>query len=370
MDIGAKIKELRKKRGITQERLAEYLNISPQAVSKWESGLGYPDITLLPTIASYFEVSIDSLFEINIDTITGREQEYRRKYKEMCAKGDINGRRELMRTALKEYPRNYEFMDNLARSIFHSISDNKDFDEIISLDGRIIKDCNDTTIVCSAIYNIVRAYSYMGEYKKAKQYANMLPTYKHSREEALIWALEDGVERDIQAQNNGFEYMLSAFDTLLERSGMGAGALSHRSAPLTDEQEIMIYNTIEQLYNMIFSDGNYLAVNGKLAQIHRFKARFYARHLEKEKAMAELLMAEKCADDFENQKNKDIKYTSVFFDRLTFETDDYVRHWDSSEHGRILRKINQWDCFDFIRNEPEFAALKERMESKVKDLSV
>lgn len=39
MNIGLKIKELRKERGITQERLAEYLNISPQAVSKWENGV-------------------------------------------------------------------------------------------------------------------------------------------------------------------------------------------------------------------------------------------------------------------------------------------------------------------------------------------
>ena len=44
MDIGLKIRELRKKRGITQERLAEYLNISSQAVSKWENGTALPDI--------------------------------------------------------------------------------------------------------------------------------------------------------------------------------------------------------------------------------------------------------------------------------------------------------------------------------------
>ena len=47
MNIGAKIKDLRKKRGITQERLAEYLNISAQAVSKWENGKSVPDAKAL-----------------------------------------------------------------------------------------------------------------------------------------------------------------------------------------------------------------------------------------------------------------------------------------------------------------------------------
>lgn len=41
MNIGLKIRELRKKRGFTQERLAEYLNISSQAVSKWENGVSH-----------------------------------------------------------------------------------------------------------------------------------------------------------------------------------------------------------------------------------------------------------------------------------------------------------------------------------------
>lgn len=68
MNIGLKIRELRKKRGFTQERLAEYLNISSQAVSKWENGNGMPDITLLPKISILFGITIDELFEINDET--------------------------------------------------------------------------------------------------------------------------------------------------------------------------------------------------------------------------------------------------------------------------------------------------------------
>ncbi len=60
--IGQTISNLRKKAGITQEELAAALNISPQAVSKWETNTSLPDTQTLPLIAHYFKVSVDFLF--------------------------------------------------------------------------------------------------------------------------------------------------------------------------------------------------------------------------------------------------------------------------------------------------------------------
>ncbi len=62
INISKNIAELRKQKSITQEQLAEALNISPQAVSKWETNTSQPDTQMLPLIAEYFEVSIDYLF--------------------------------------------------------------------------------------------------------------------------------------------------------------------------------------------------------------------------------------------------------------------------------------------------------------------
>ena len=58
---GATIKELREKQGLTQAQLAERLSVSDKAVSKWETGAGYPDITLLEPIASALHVSVAEL---------------------------------------------------------------------------------------------------------------------------------------------------------------------------------------------------------------------------------------------------------------------------------------------------------------------
>lgn len=61
MNFSKNISNLRKIRGITQEELANHLGITKAAVSKWEKNQSYPDITLLPIIAAYFDISIDEL---------------------------------------------------------------------------------------------------------------------------------------------------------------------------------------------------------------------------------------------------------------------------------------------------------------------
>ena len=61
MEFHEKLQELRKRRGLTQEELAEELFVSRTAVSKWESGRGYPNIESLKEISAYFSVSIDDL---------------------------------------------------------------------------------------------------------------------------------------------------------------------------------------------------------------------------------------------------------------------------------------------------------------------
>lgn len=74
MEIGNQIKQLRVRRGITQEAMALHFGITAQAVSKWERGVATPDISLLPAISAYFGVTIDELFALSDDTRLDRIQ--------------------------------------------------------------------------------------------------------------------------------------------------------------------------------------------------------------------------------------------------------------------------------------------------------
>ena len=76
MNIGRIITERRKALGLTQRALAEELNISFQAISKWENNTSYPDVTLLPQLAAVLNISIDSLLGYSSQSLTDYDKRY------------------------------------------------------------------------------------------------------------------------------------------------------------------------------------------------------------------------------------------------------------------------------------------------------
>ncbi len=81
LNLGEKIKALRKARNVSQEKLAKYLNVSFQAVSKWENSGTYPDISLLPEIARFFGITVDELLQAE----KFEEEQLFREYEEKAA---------------------------------------------------------------------------------------------------------------------------------------------------------------------------------------------------------------------------------------------------------------------------------------------
>lgn len=83
MEFGEKLQALRKSRGMTQEELAAALYVSRTAVSKWESGRGYPSIDSLKVISAFFSVTIDTLLS-GEKLISIAEQENRSSLQRLC----------------------------------------------------------------------------------------------------------------------------------------------------------------------------------------------------------------------------------------------------------------------------------------------
>ena len=76
MEFHEKLQELRKQKGLTQEELAASLYVSRTAISKWESGRGYPNIDSLKALASFFSVTVDELLSGD-EVLTVAEEEGR-----------------------------------------------------------------------------------------------------------------------------------------------------------------------------------------------------------------------------------------------------------------------------------------------------
>ncbi|MBQ8432102.1 MAG: helix-turn-helix transcriptional regulator [Clostridia bacterium] len=151
--IGERIKQYRKERDITQDALATVLGVSPQSISKWERGDGYPDITLLPSIANYFEVTVDDL--IGNDRISV-EEDVQKNYFGMEGKLDHEARLQLALTYHKKYPRNW----HIATSLMYEISRHhrKKLEQyqpfLYELCERILRECPDSVMRRDAIRSI------------------------------------------------------------------------------------------------------------------------------------------------------------------------------------------------------------------------
>lgn len=106
LNFGNQIRLNRRRMNLTQEQLAEKFGTSPQAISRWEIGATYPDIEMLPMIASFFETSVDSLLGVTEEEKEKRCSELQKSFEIAVRAKDVQETVEIMREIrrnLKDY---------------------------------------------------------------------------------------------------------------------------------------------------------------------------------------------------------------------------------------------------------------------------
>ncbi len=171
VNLGEKIKELRKKNGRKQEDLATALGVTPQAVSRWEANGGYPDMGMIPAIANYFHITIDELFGYNND----RDRiirEYNDKAQKMINDSDdMTECIALLRRGLEEFPDRVDFKTKLACALNkqgwqkNGEVPNVFWEEAATLYEELL--VHDR----SSIIPLLSIYSMLGEHEKAEKKA-------------------------------------------------------------------------------------------------------------------------------------------------------------------------------------------------------
>lgn len=150
--IGANIKSLRQKKGITQDELSAAMNVSSAAVSKWERDETYPDITLLQPLAYYFGVSLDELMGYNKEKIQADIDNTVEIYLKSYLKIGAEKTREFITKAYSDYPNDYRIMNYYMWNIAGDAADNDPAvliahkDELLGICDKIIDGCTDENI--------------------------------------------------------------------------------------------------------------------------------------------------------------------------------------------------------------------------------
>lgn len=179
MTIGEKIKDLRRKNGMTQEKLAEYLCVSYQAVSKWECGLSNPDLSLIAPLTKLFNISADDLLGIS----DANNDQTRKKYNTALQKyrngQDHSGSYWWAKEATLAYPNDYLYLEWLAFAEYQLAFDenlSKDpnseyFGELIENSLRhyemIVEDCTDTNIYAKAVLGKIMVLRFLERIEEA-----------------------------------------------------------------------------------------------------------------------------------------------------------------------------------------------------------
>ncbi|QVK19003.1 helix-turn-helix transcriptional regulator [Mycoplasmatota bacterium] len=190
--IGEVIRNLRKEKKLTQEKLAEYLGVSFQTISKWENGIVYPDITNLPSIANFFNISIDKLFyqdksenEIVIDKI----------YDECCWSNKESAEL-ILRETLQKYPGNFKLMQALL-SVLYKRGNVNNSDEIINLGNRILDDCTDDKLRWFTMQDMIFLYKKLDRKDKAIELIDKFPSMTN---EDLLFHVCSNNKKDFYAE--------------------------------------------------------------------------------------------------------------------------------------------------------------------------
>ncbi len=272
---------------MTQEKLAEHLGVSCQAVSKWESENGYPDIEFIPALAYYFNVTTDML--LGVDTSRNREimDGYLARYFELSH--DLPEQLALIREAAAKFPNHFMLLQALMYSLVFSINIHRSPDtiggmmtkstaieettnrellnEAVIIAERVLKECTDDRIRHSAIQVLCYYYPLIDKKDDAVMLAKSMPPLYISRD-ALLEEICTGDEKIRQIQRN----ISSMTDYLCGDIVSVADPDSQQQNNISNDEKIHLIDIANKIFRLVFENDVPSKFSGRLARNFRLMA--------------------------------------------------------------------------------------------------
>ena len=350
--LGENMREFRKKKNNTQEELAAFLGITMQAVSKWERGEGLPDITLLPAVASFYNVTIDELMGFGKLKKEQRIQEILEDFK--CRQGHSSTEEmvKLMRSAVKEFPNEHSIIVKLIWTLSNS-GDPFLNDEIIVLVEKILNECTDSEIRNEAIGLLSIALGKCPESnEKAREYAMMLPSMMGYTQEPMLERLLSGDEllKFAHGHLHGLVYNIQRTIHFMLRSGGG----------FTLDERIQATETTIKFWELLYEDGDLGREHCNVSRSYRNIAEWCATAGRNDDAISNLELAYEHATIYDTAPKHSLN--SLLMRSVEFDPDDKYGY-DSRGERKKLAQFMEHTCFDGCWEYPKFVDLKHKLKT-------
>ncbi len=369
--IGARIRLLRRQNDVTQDMLADHLGVTPQAVSRWESGVCYPDMNSLPLIADYFSVTMDDLLCYTNARKEQKVEEYLAEAERLLDRERLTEAMEVLRTALAEIPSSYRLQIEMAEvlSLYaeallekgdsHQIREavNAALDEAVSFCRHILSDCTDDELRDRTKKTLCDIYAHqMDNNAEALRIAEQLHSMSYSQEIVKATILT-GEVAFTQAQKNLILFADNIWWHLYNLACVPAISGDTYSR----EEKISILEKSVALFDLIFENTPYFYAD-RLANAYRQLAMLHlasGKVADREKALE---CIEKMADAaiMCDERPDSAAYTSVIIGHLTYDKSEDTEARGISKCARLLGGMNT-PIWGSIRSNERFRAAITRM---------
>lgn len=362
-ELYIRLKNLRIERGLTQTDVAQALNITTQAVSKWESQASYPDISQLIPLADFYGVTVDYLLGHDPNTA---ETEIC-NYIENCENRffyrkpeEWNEAVEETRHMLRKYPKEYRLMAQLCSELYMMYSRDKRaccLAEISDYGERILRECTDSRIRHQAVKWLIGAYHELELYDKARNLADEMPDLSLSRELLYYLCSDFGTEKHLyDSQVAAYKCFVELFGTIKKYITKGDCSL------LSTEEKISLCKTLVELVNAYYPNGDYecyMAADLYITELHA--AKYCADLSQIEEALSHMKSAVEYLSEAKNITENEFHspFTSPFARLLDVRAVNFQKTY----YAKHFEKITGQSVFDDLRNSDEYIEIKEKAMS-------
>lgn len=217
MELGERLKELRLRRGFTQEQAGQILGISSQVVSKWERGLTQPDVQMMPRIAVLYRISLDELYDMDAYYSRQHIEDYRERLYQARQNGDHDRVFHLMSEEIELRPDAFwEYLNLADYALKHGMTQNPYMEKLFLFADRAERWCREEKLRHAIFRCMVKLCSSAENpdiRQRAKEYYEKLPCFRNVRETVTQFVL-DGEELE-REENRNILYMLQSTADLI-----------------------------------------------------------------------------------------------------------------------------------------------------------